>query len=58
MTLTSYKSVACMSKDINLLPHTAEDTILHVISKCIDNTFCSYLQFVYMYMINSLNISC
>ena len=21
------KSVACMSKDINLLPHTAEDTI-------------------------------
>ena len=47
------KSFAFMSKDINLLLHTVEDTVLQMISKCIDDTCCSYLQFVYMCMINS-----
>ena len=43
------KSVACMSKDVHLLWHTREDTIC---------TCSSYLQFVYVYMINGWYVSC
>ena len=42
------KSVTFMSQDINSLPHTAEDTICTWVSKYIDDTLCSYLQFVYI----------